>query len=271
MKTMKGFYTFSGWGVKFFPLLAALSIAGIGIPNLRKGKGNAFAGLVSVMVATWGIALINNVVANVGHISSDYLNYINLAIFVVFVILNLIIRSRAIKWAKEHPIEEIEEETAMNTGNQMGDRSKVVAALLAFFVGATGAHRYYLGYKKQGGIQTSGFICAIIGGALYPSSMMSESPATLLFAGLLLLYGGITSIWAFIDFIRILTGGLSPADGSAYTENRPPQVQVVQAAPSEPTANDHIEAIEKLAKLRDQGILTEEEFQQKKADLLAKM
>ena len=34
---------------------------------------------------------------------------------------------------------------------------------------------------------------------------------------------------------------------------------------------DYAEAIEKLAKLHEQGILTDEEFQRKKADILAKM
>ena len=59
-----------------------------------------------------------------------------------------------------------------------------------------------------------------------------------------------------------------PADGSAYAENHPAQVQVVQAVSS---PRDNIDALEKLAKLHEQGILTDDEFQQKKSDLLAKM
>ena len=99
--------------------------------------------------------------------------------------------------------------------------------------------------------------------------MMDSSAGMLIFSALLLLYGAGISIWAFVDFIRILTGGLTPADGSAYTEeNRPTQVQIVQAAPS---PSDNIDALEKLAKLHEQGILTDDEFRQKKAELLAKM
>ena len=150
----------------------------------------------------------------------------------------------------------------------VGNKSKVVAALLAFFLGTTGAHRYYLGYKKQGIIQTCGLVSFILGWVIYVPAMISENVASLLFALIFLIYGGITSIWAFVDFIRILTGGLKPEDGSDYTENQPRQVQVIQTSPS---AKDNIDALEKLARLHEQGILTDEEFEQKKKDILEKM
>lgn len=153
-------------------------------------------------------------------------------------------------------------------GVVMDNKSKVVSALLAFFLGTTGAHRYYLGYKKQGIIQTCGFISLVIGYAMYIPAMMDGSTGMLLFSALFLLYGAGIGIWAFIDFIRILTGGLTPADGISYTENRPAQVQVIQPTLN---VNANAAALEKLAKLHEQGILTDEEFQQKKTELLAKM
>lgn len=156
----------------------------------------------------------------------------------------------------------------LSGGGVMANKSKVVSALLAFFLGTTGAHRYYLGYKKQGIVQTCGFVSIIIGYAIFVPAMMDSSAGMLIFSALLLLYGAGISIWAFVDFIRILTGGLTPADGSAYTENHPAQVQVIQAAPS---PSDNIDALEKLAKLHEQGVLTDDEFRQKKAELLAKM
>jgi TM2 domain-containing membrane protein YozV len=61
------------------------------------------------------------------------------------------------------------------------DKSKVTAALLAFFLGCLGVHRFYLGYTALGVIQ-------------------------------LLTLGGI-GIWAFIDFIMILTGNLKDSEG----------------------------------------------------------
>lgn len=153
-------------------------------------------------------------------------------------------------------------------GGTVSVKSKVVAALLAFFLGETGAHRYYLGYRKQGAIQTCGLVSLVVGWAIYIPAMMDESIAGLLLSGVLLLYAAAIGIWVFVDFIRILTGGLTPEDGSAYSENRPVQVQMNRNAPA---AVDVVEATEKLARLHGQGILTDEEFQQKKTELLSRM
>ena len=45
-----------------------------------------------------------------------------------------------------------------------------------------------------------------------------------------------------------------------------------EQTPDEPAKNDDsIEQLEKLAELKDKGVISEEEFEQKKADLLAKI
>ncbi len=59
-------------------------------------------------------------------------------------------------------------------------KSKLIAVLLAFFLGALGIHDFYLGYNKYGVIKIVLTVCTGIGG----------------------------SIWALIDFIRLLTGSL---------------------------------------------------------------
>lgn len=67
--------------------------------------------------------------------------------------------------------------------NAGGDgKSQLIALLLAFFVGGLGIHRFYLGYTWQGVVQ-------------------------------LLTLGG-CGIWSLIDFIRIITGDLTPKDGA---------------------------------------------------------
>lgn len=63
------------------------------------------------------------------------------------------------------------------TGEQ---KSKLVAALLAFFVGSIGIHDFYLGYTKNGIIKIILTFCTGIGGG----------------------------IWALVDLIRLLTGSL---------------------------------------------------------------
>ena len=59
-------------------------------------------------------------------------------------------------------------------------KSKLVAVLLAFFLGAIGIHDFYLGYSKNGVIKIILTVCTGFGGA----------------------------VWALIDFIRLLTGSL---------------------------------------------------------------
>ncbi len=59
-------------------------------------------------------------------------------------------------------------------------KSKIVAILLAFFLGSIGIHDFYLGYTKYGVIKIILTCCTGVGG----------------------------SIWAFIDFIRLLIGNI---------------------------------------------------------------
>jgi TM2 domain-containing membrane protein YozV len=61
-------------------------------------------------------------------------------------------------------------------------KSKVTAALLCWFLGILGIHRFYLGYTTIGIIQ--------------------------------LLTAAGCGVWAIIDFILILTGGLKDSDGN---------------------------------------------------------
>jgi TM2 domain-containing membrane protein YozV len=68
-----------------------------------------------------------------------------------------------------------------SNNSQGGEKSQILAALLAFFIGSLGVHRFYLGYTWQGVVQ--------------------------------LLTLGLCGIWSLIDFIRILVGDLKPKGG----------------------------------------------------------
>lgn len=148
-------------------------------------------------------------------------------------------------------------------------KSKVVAALLAFFLGEMGAHNFYLGYKKQGVIQATGLAALIIGYGCSAAAVLNESMAAFVVSVVFLLYGAAVCIWAFVDFIRIVAGYLEPADGTIYTEDWSAYVRAMQAAAVTP--KDSAKRLETLARLRQQGILTEAEFEQKKAELLKKL
>lgn len=65
-------------------------------------------------------------------------------------------------------------------------KSKTAAILLAFFLGGLGIDRFYLGYTGMGVLK--------------------------------LLTGGVFGILWLIDFIRIITGGLRPRDGSDWVQ-----------------------------------------------------
>ena len=150
-------------------------------------------------------------------------------------------------------------ETEQNT------KSKVVAALLAFFLGSTGAHRYYLGYKKQGAVQTCGFISFYVGTIIVSTAGYRETGLQII-GGCFMLFGAVTIIWAVVDFFRILFGSLVPADGS-YASNQQDSGFVRKG---QSYYMDIFEAIEKAGQLHEQDILTDEEFWKVKNKLLAR-
>lgn len=80
---------------------------------------------------------------------------------------------------------------------ETSDKSKVVAALLCFFLGWLGMHRIYLGRVGSG---IALIILNIIGYL-----------TTAILIGFVIL--AITGIWEIIDFFRIILGGLKDKDG----------------------------------------------------------
>lgn len=136
--------------------------------------------------------------------------------------------------------------TNIQGGHTMATKNKLTAILLSIFTGGLGIDRFYLGYTGLGVVK--------------------------------LLTAGGFGIWAIIDLIMICTGSLRPADGSPWEEEVRAQAAPVQSAqpayqatPAPASESSSLDALEKLAKLHEQGILTDEEFSQKKAELLSKM
>lgn len=75
-------------------------------------------------------------------------------------------------------------------------------------------------------------------------------------------------LW-ILDIINIATGKLQPADGSGYSGDNF-GAAAVNAAPAAPTV-DPFDELEKIAKLHDAGVLTDEEFAKAKSNCLARM
>ena len=111
-------------------------------------------------------------------------------------------------------------------------KNKTTALILSILVGGLGVDRFYLGYTGLGVLK--------------------------------LLTAGCFGILYIIDIIRIATGSLGPADGSSYEED------AAKGAPVKAAASSY-EDLEKLSKLHADGILSDEEFDKMKKDLLARM
>ena len=111
-------------------------------------------------------------------------------------------------------------------------KDKTTAIILSALLGGLGVDRFYLGYTGMGVLK--------------------------------LLTGGCFGILWILDIINIATGKLQPADGSGYSD-------ASNASASKATATDPYDELKKMAELKEQGILTEEEYEKMKADCLAKM
>lgn len=112
-------------------------------------------------------------------------------------------------------------------------KSKTTALILSILTGGLGVDRFYLGYTGMGVLK--------------------------------LLTAGCFGILYIIDIVNIATGKLLPADGSPYDDDTS-----ASPAQAQKSASPY-EDLEKIAKLHEQGILSDEEYAKMKADCLAKL
>lgn len=118
----------------------------------------------------------------------------------------------------------------------MNKKDKTTAIILSALLGGWGIDRFYLGYTGMGVLK--------------------------------LLTGGCFGVLWILDIINIATGKLQPANGLGYSDSF--GATELPTAPAAPAA-DPYEELQKLAQLKAQGIISEEEFTKMKIDCLAKM
>ena len=110
-------------------------------------------------------------------------------------------------------------------------KDKTTAIILSALLGGLGVDRFYLGYTGMGVLK--------------------------------LLTGGCFGIMWIIDIINIATGKLQPADGHGYIGDCNGTISNTST-----TLIDPYEELKKLSALKEQGILTEEEYIKLKTDCL---
>lgn len=109
-------------------------------------------------------------------------------------------------------------------------KSATTAGLLGIFLGAFGAHDWYLGDKKKGIIHVclaaSGLIVSVIASVILPATLSFR--AMLSMAGLIAILSGIATlimlgngIWGFVEGIVILTQGDAGLARKGYNVAQP--------------------------------------------------
>ena len=110
-------------------------------------------------------------------------------------------------------------------------KDKTTAIILSALLGGLGVDRFYLGYTGMGVLK--------------------------------LLTAGCFGVLWILDIVNIASGKLQPADGSGYSDT--------PGAAAQTSATDPYNDLKKIAELKEQGIINEEEYAKMKADCLAKM
>lgn len=90
----------------------------------------------------------------------------------------------------------------VSTESVVSDKSRGLAAVLAFFLGGFGIHRFYVGKYGTGGVMLGLFILGWL---------ISLIPLVgIVFAAII---WSIDGIWALVDFINILIGSFTDDKG----------------------------------------------------------
>lgn len=91
--------------------------------------------------------------------------------------------------------------------SNLSSKSKIVAALLAFFLGSLGAHRFYVGRAGTAVLQ---LLMLIVGYVLIAVASIQSSTGIGAIGGVIIF---ILGLWILIDFIMILVGKFKDKNG----------------------------------------------------------
>ena len=98
-----------------------------------------------------------------------------------------------------------------SSGNNISPKSRLVAMLLALFIGSFGAHNFYLGKQSLAVSQLIIFLISMIFMFVYMSTGLIIDMAIYTIATL------VVGIWVLVDFIFIIVGNAKDKDGKPVT------------------------------------------------------
>ena len=131
----------------------------------------------------------------------------------------------------------VNEKKASNVNQTPNVKNQTTAVMLSALLGSLGVDRFYLGYLGLGVLK--------------------------------LLTAGGMGLWLIIDVVLVAADAVRPVDGSDWAEDMPYAGVPAQGAAAK--EEDAADTLERLAKLRETGVLTDGEFERKKTELLGRM
>ena len=157
-----------------------------------------------------------------------------------------------------------EDQDKAPSNSEPSDKDFVTTLLICIFLGGLGGHRFFVD-KQETAIAM--LVMPIVAALIF--EFLAFGLGILLFA--------VWGVWYLFDLLQIVTSSFEDSEGrviayqAAVTANTAPSTHVPEKVVEAPPAKDIPAEIEKLADLKDKGIITDEEFQQKKQELLERI
>ena len=147
------------------------------------------------------------------------------------------------------------------SNSEPSDKDFVTTLLICIFLGGLGGHRFFVD-KQETAI------------AMLVMPIFAALIFEFLAFGLGILLFVVWGLWYLIDLLQIVTSSFEDSEGrviayqAAVTANTAPSTHVPEKVVEAPPAKDIPAEIRKFAELKKDGLITEEEFDKKKKELL---
>jgi len=154
-----------------------------------------------------------------------------------------------------------EDQIQAPSNSEPSDKDFVTTLLICIFLGGLGGHRFFVD-KQETAIAM--LVMPIVAALIF--EFLAFGLGILLFA--------VWGLWYLIDLLQIVTSSFEDSEGRviayqvAGTANTAPSTHVPEKVVEAPPAKDIPDEIRKFAELKKDGLITEEEFDKKKKELL---